>query len=404
MATDALPLSETIAPPEQAGVAESVRAAFEAGSTVYPIGGGTSLDYGSVAKRPGIGLSLTGLNRVVDYPARDMTITVEAGVTLKQLADTLATERQWLPIDPPQSEQATIGGVVACAASGPRRFGYGTMRDYVIGISAVDGRGIAFKGGGRVVKNVAGYDFCKLLTGSHGTIGVITQLTLKIRPLPQRSVLVTCDVPDLALVDGLLAALVTSNVTPTAIEYVTGPAWDSMGRLIVGLEGTEPEIDWMVRTLPEEWRTLGMTASQTLTGDSALSLWKQLQEFPADRQSPMVLKATMKPSAVCSYVALVRQIDPKASVQAHAGTGVVIVRFAEFGAGDVSKHLVGKLQPTVRQAGGECVVLSSNGLGELTRQTQWGGVEAATAWMSKVKRQFDPKDVLNPGRFVFESF
>ena len=81
---------------------------------------------------------------------------------------------------------ATLGGVVACSASGPRRFGFGTMRDYVIGIHAVDGRGMAFKGGGRVVKNVAGYDFCKLLTGSLGTLGVITQVTLKIRPLPDQ--------------------------------------------------------------------------------------------------------------------------------------------------------------------------------------------------------------------------
>ena len=404
MATDSLPLSETIVPVDQAGIAESVRDAFTNGTAVYPIGGGTSLDYGLVARRPGIGLSVAGLNRVVDYPARDMTITVEAGVTMQQLADTLATERQWLPVDPPQPEQATIGGVVACAASGPRRFGYGTMRDYVIGISAVDGRGMAFKGGGRVVKNVAGYDFCKLLTGSHGTIGVITQLTLKIRPLPQRSVLLTCDVPDLTSADRLLTALVTSNVTPTAIEYVTGPAWDLTGRLIVGLEGTEPEIDWMCRTLPDEWRALGMPASQVLENDAALTLWRQLREFPAERHPPLVLKATIKPSAVCTFVTLVRQIDPKASVQAHAGTGVVIVRFAEFGAGEVSKHLIGKLQPAVRHAGGECVVLSSNGLGELTRQTQWGGVEAATIWMTKVKRQFDPKDVLNPGRFVFESF
>lgn len=400
--TSQLPLEQSIAPTNQSGVAEAVRGAFEKGAAVYSIGGGTSLDYGLPARKAGIGLRLTGLNRVVDYPARDMTITVEAGVTMKQLADTLAAERQWLPVDPPQAEQATIGGVIACAASGPRRFGCGTMRDYVIGISAVDGRGMAFKGGGRVVKNVAGYDFCKLLTGSLGTIGVIMQVTLKIRPLPRKSVLVACDVPDLELADRLLASLVTSNVTPAAVEFVCGPAWDSTGRLIVGLEGSEPEVDWMARTLSQEWQALGAPASQIFERESAQALWRQLQEFAADRNSPMVIKATMKPSAVCSFVALARGIDAKASIQAHAGTGVVVVRFAEFGAGDVSKQLIGKLQPAVRAAGGECVVLSSNGLGELTRQAQWGGVEAATVWMNNVKRQFDPKDVLNPGRFVFE--
>jgi FAD/FMN-containing dehydrogenase len=159
----------------------------------------------------------------------------------------------------------------------------------------------------------------------------------------------------------------------------------------------------MCRTLPEEWQTLGVMANPVVEGQAALVLWRQLQEFRADRQSPLVLKATLRPSAVCSFIALARQIDPKASIQSHAGTGVVIARFAEFGAGEVSRQLIGRLQPAARQGGGECIVLSCNGLGELTRQAQWGGVEAATTWMTKVKRQFDPKDVLNPGRFVFET-
>jgi glycolate oxidase FAD binding subunit len=401
--SDSLPLTETIAPCDQNGISGAVRAAFEAGSPVYPIGGGTSLDFGLAARRPGIGISLAGLNRVVDYPARDMTITVEAGITMKQLANTLATERQWLPVDAPQPEQATMGGVVACAASGPRRFGSGTMRDYVIGISAVDGRGMAFKGGGRVVKNVAGYDFCKLLTGSLGTLGVITQVTLKIRPLPEKSALIACDVPDLALLDRLLGALITSNATPSAIEFVAGPAWSSNGRLIVGLEGTEGEVNWMCRALADEWRALGVATSEIIKDEAAKSLWQQLRDFPTDRNSPLVLKATLKPSAVCSFVALARQIDPKASIQAHAGTGIVIVRFAEISVGDLSRQLIGRLQPATRIVGGECVVLSSNGLGELTRQAQWGGIEGATLWMTKVKRQFDPKDILNPGRSVYES-
>ena len=107
---------------------------------------------------------------------------------------------------------------MATNSSGPRRFGQGTIRDYVIGISAVDGRGVAFKAGGRVVKNVAGYDFCKLLVGSYGTLGVITQLTLKTKPRPEASALVVCDVPDYAQADVLLGSLVTSQTTPVAVE------------------------------------------------------------------------------------------------------------------------------------------------------------------------------------------
>ncbi|HEY2147298.1 MAG TPA: FAD-binding oxidoreductase, partial [Pirellulales bacterium] len=149
-------MTETITPADQAELAAAVRAAFEAGTPVYPVGGGTSLNYGLPRARPGIELSLAKLNRVIDYPARDMTITVEAGITIAALAATLAAERQRLPIDAPNADRATLGGVIATNWSGPLRYGHGTIRDYVIGISAVDGRGVPFKGGGRVVKNVAG--------------------------------------------------------------------------------------------------------------------------------------------------------------------------------------------------------------------------------------------------------
>ncbi|MCA9156305.1 MAG: FAD-binding oxidoreductase, partial [Planctomycetales bacterium] len=180
---DNLPLERTEQPTSPEALAEVVREAHETETPVYPIGGGCSLNFGLPAKKPGIGLSLTALHRVIDYPARDMTITVEAGATMAQLRDTLLAERQKLPIDVPLTDRATIGGVVATNWNGPRRYGYGAVRDFVIGIGAVDGRGRAFKGGGRVVKNVAGYDFCKLLTGSLGTLAVITQVTLKVRPL-----------------------------------------------------------------------------------------------------------------------------------------------------------------------------------------------------------------------------
>ena len=185
------------------------------------------------------GLSLAGLNRVVDYPARDMTITVEAGIT---------HGRAWPTCWPPSGNgcrstcrtptEATLGGVVATALSGPRRYGHGTMRDYVIGISAVDGRGMPFKAGGRVVKNVAGYDFCKLLTGSLGTLGVITQVTLKIKPRPEASALASATLRDLDTAERLLAALVDfghharrrSSWWP-ARPGATTPRWAGAGRL-----------------------------------------------------------------------------------------------------------------------------------------------------------------------------
>ncbi len=409
--TEALPLTETLAPEDQAALAKTVAAAHADGTAMYPIGGGTSLDYGLPATVPGIGISLAGLNRVVDYPARDMTITVEAGITLKQLADTLAAERQWLPVDVPQMDAATLGGVVATAFSGPRRYGYGTMRDYVIGVSAVDGQGMPFKAGGRVVKNVAGYDFCKLLTGSLGTLGIISQVTLKIKPRPQMSALLVADLDALSTAENLLAHLVESAATPTAVELLVGPQWrehpslglltaGSMGRLVVGLEGTAAEVTFMIQALTDEWRALGVSSTRTLFDEQARTLWHDLAESPALPDAPLVLKASLLPSRVTQFVELLLEVDPQVSIQAHSGNGIVVARFTEFDAGDVSRVLIGRLQPAAVLAGGHAVVLSST-LAGLTRQAVWGGADADVAWMQRVKSQFDPKGLLNPGRFVY---
>lgn len=413
IATEQLPLTETLSPGDPAGVAAAVRDAVSAGTPLYPIGGGTSLDYGLPATQPGLGLSLAGLNRVIDYPARDMTITVEAGITIETLAQTLAAERQSLPIDLPHAASATLGGAVATAWSGPRRYGHGTLRDYVIGISAVDGRGTPFKAGGRVVKNVAGYDFCKLLTGSLGTLGVITTLTLKVKPLAECSAYLVCDLHNLPSAEPLLASLVSSATTPTSIELLLGPQWQqhpslglatagTIGRLAVGFEGSRAEVDWMLAQLAREWSALGVGLSRALDEPQSAALAADLRDFPALADAPLVLKASVLPSRTTSFVETVRQVDPLASVQAHAGNGIVLVRFAKFESGDVSRALIGKLQPAARISGGSAVVLSST-LSGLTRQAVWGGVPESSRWMAEVKRQFDPKNLLNPGRFVYDS-
>ncbi|MGD9722072.1 MAG: FAD-binding oxidoreductase [Pirellulales bacterium] len=409
--TDTLPLTETTTPDDQPALAAAMRAAFASGTPMYPLGGGTSLDYGLPPTRPGLGISLSRLARVIDYPARDMTITVEPGITMAALAETLAAEKQGLPIDVPQLASATLGGVIATAWSGPRRYGCGTMRDYVIGILAIDGRGTPFKAGGRVVKNVAGYDFCKLLTGSLGTLGVISQVTLKVKPLSKDSALLAIDLDNLDTAERLLAALVQSATTPTAIELLAGPAWSdhpALGlltagehvRLVVGLEGAVDEVAWMTRTLSDEWRALGAIGARAIHGAQAAAVWRDLAEFPAAAEAPLVLKASILPSHVTRFVALVREIDPQATIQAHAGNGIVIVRLSQFDAGDVSRILIGRLQPAAALAGGHAIVLSTT-VGGLTRQAVWGGVTADMAWMSKVKSQFDPQDLLNPGRFIY---
>jgi glycolate oxidase FAD binding subunit len=409
---ESLPIKKTLAPTDQGQVATALAEAFANDTPVYPIGGGTSLDFGLPAKAPGLGLSLAGLNRVVDYPARDLTVTVEAGLTMKTLAELLAAERQRLPIDVPQAESATVGGVVATNWNGPRRYGQGSVRDHVIGIHAIDGRGSPYKGGGRVVKNVAGYDFCKLLTGSLGTLGVITQVTFKLKPIPEQSVLMACALPDLDLAEKLLATLVHSEATPVAIELLAGPYWNDLPALravertspggplvVVGLEGTAPEVEYMTRQLGSELDAMGL-APPVIVGESA-ALWQSLIEFSAAGTSPLVLKAGVVPSGVTALVAAARGLDPDCSVQAHAGNGVVLIKLATFPAQGLSRALVGHLQPVAAAHQGSLVVVSNPSGAEQTHQSVWGGIDAPLGLMSAVKRQFDPKDILNRGRFVY---
>jgi glycolate oxidase FAD binding subunit len=409
---DVLPVKTIHAPLDGAAVGEVVRDCIASRTPIYPIGGGTALDFGLPAKSPGAGLSLAGLSRVIDYPARDMTVTVEAGIRIAELQKFLASERQRLPIDVPQAGQATLGGAIATNTSGPRRYGNGTLRDYVIGISAVDGHGTAFKAGGRVVKNVAGYDFCKLLTGSLGTLAVITQVTLKVKPLPERSAFVVTPFRDLDHAESLLAAMSRSRTAPVAIELLQGPAWKTdpalgdllpgqCGYIAVGLEGTEPEVRWMIATLIEELSAIDGASPRDVVESETAGLWQRLTDFAACGDAPLTLKACVPPSHVTAFIKLIVAADPHCSLQSHAGNGVLLVKFAEFSSAAWSKVLIGGLQPAAQQCGGSVTVLRVANPAELTHQAAWGSLGDSGMLMEAVKRQFDPHGLFNPGRFVY---
>lgn len=421
MTTDvaSLPLTETITPTDQAGVAEAVRAAHDARQPVYPLGGRTSLDYGIAPQQPGRGLDLTGLDKIVDYTPRDMTIVVEAGVRVADLAATLAKEKQHLPIDLPRADEATIGGAVATNWSGPRRHGYGTLRDYVIGIRAVDGRGVTFNGGGRVVKNVAGYDFCKLLTGSLGTLGVVTQLALRVKPQPEMVAAVVVDCADLNAAEHALARLVELPATPTGIDLLVGSVWhdspwlatgnDAASVLAVRVEGTRTEVDWLGDEVAATLAIGGGEKARVLEQRADDDLLAVEVQFP-DRglgdegdegdDSPLVLKISVPPSAVTAMVGRILAVDPACAILAHAGNGIILARFAKFDPADVSKVVIENLRPAAVHEGGSLTVVSSR-VGNLTPHVVWGPRVEATPLMERIKRQFDPQDILNPGRFVY---
>lgn len=408
---EVLPITEMFEPSNCDDLCALIASAHDSKTAIYPLGGETALNFGLPAKHSGWGVSLKQFDQVIDYPARDMTITVEAGVSMQSLAETLAKENQRLPIDVPQASEATLGGVIATNFNGPRRYGMGTVRDYVIGIHAVDGTGRAFKGGGRVVKNVAGYDFCKLLTGSLGTLAVIHQVTLKVKPCPQRSAIVVGTVKNLAQAENVLAELVTSATTPAAIELLCGPVWhddaiwdgDAADELAiaVGLEGTDAEVQWMSAQLLEDLETWGVENCREVEQSKVADAWTSMSEFPAQHQSPLVLKGSVVPGATTKLIEAILGVDPNCSIQAHAGNGIVIASFSEFPVDGLSRTLLAKLHPVANSAQGNIVVLSNPGGHEMTHQSVWGGIHAPFRLMTDVKQRFDPQGILNPGRFVY---
>jgi glycolate oxidase FAD binding subunit len=401
---------ETITPGDQAEFVAAVREAVDERTSLFPLGGGTAAGYGLASKAAGKRLSTNGLVHVVDYPARDMTVTVEAGITLAELSRLLAAENQMLPVDIAQADSATLGGAIAVNFSGPRRYGYGTLRDYVIGVSAIDGHGTEFHAGGRVVKNVAGYDFCKLLTGSLGTLAVITQVTLKVLPRPEAAVALALDVPTSEQAEALLAGLVQSRTTPSAIELLIGDAWKDVagpaiggfGRLIVGLEGTEPEVRWMVDQLRAEWLAAGAAATNLIDGADAEKLRERLTAFGCEGPpAPWMLKFNTRPSRVVEACSRIRRVFPTASLLSHAGNGIILAKLGDTAAHELAKPLIGELRQAAGAEGGQAIVWNCPTPEELTRQLAWGPARDDGAMMRRLKNQFDPHGLLNPGRFQF---
>lgn len=401
------PGSETRMPADRAELAELVREAAEAGTPVYPLGGGTHWGYGAPVARAGFALSTGRLDRLVDYPARDLTITVEAGMKVATLAEHLASQGQCLPVDVPYAEQATVGGMVATGAFGLRSHPAHHIRDFVLGLHAVDGRGMAFSAGGRVVKNAAGYNLCRLLTGSLGSLGVVTQVTLMVKPRPETSALAACTLTQWSAAEDVLQGLHRTGICPASVLLVAGPAWErlpgleaaggpSVGRLLVLCEGMAGEVAWMLDRLEQAWSSAALKSECTLRDTAARPTWQALVDFrrPADLDAQAVIaEGHVLPSAVVTAVACIRELDPQASVLAQAHEGCILAR--------VVPTVVEPLRGLLHAADGTLIVAHQSARAKLERRAVWGPPPPGFAVMQALKDRFDPRNILNPGRFIF---
>jgi len=401
----------TAQPQSVAELCDLVRRAAAEESAVYPLGGRTMLNFGLPPTKPGIAVDLSRLDQVLDFPARDMTITVQAGITIRRLQEITVAENLRLPVDIPLADRATLGGAIATNVSGPRRYGFGTFRDYVIGISVINDEGQETKAGGRVVKNVAGYDLCKLHVGALGTLGVISQVTLKLKPLPEHQTLieVRCKENLATLLDRLhgkrTRPVAFTVVSPYGVNVVfpTGDDPDEIASegwlVVVGFEGNDETLEWQVNQLQREAGEFGIPTSSHWPDELGRHAWNALTDFPLSVPASVTFKANLLPNGTAAFCDRLASFDKRIAFHAHAGNGIVIGHLNPSMALQEAAPLIRQLLDAAAAQQGNLTLLRCPPAWK-NHLPVWGNPRPDNWLMKAVKDKLDPRGLFNPGRFV----
>jgi glycolate oxidase FAD binding subunit len=333
-----------------------------------------------------VAIDLTALGSVTEYEPADLTVSVQAGMRLSDLQATLREDGQWLPLDPPASERMTVGGLLATNASGPGRAVYGTPRDFLIGIAVATPAGELVRAGGRVVKNVAGYDLGKLYIGALGTLGVITRASFKVAPLPEvsRTLTVSAEEP------GALLALATqARRRGLSLNRLCllGPRGEDGWRLLVRMAGGEEAMGASIRQIDALAGAGGMALQ-----DADESDWGQLDALV--READVVAKAAAPPSSVAGVLDALR--GARAAIASYPTAGIA---YGCWPAGQADAAALVALRQICVQERGALVIERAPVELRLTANV-WGDPRADLAIMQRLKEQFDPRHTLNPGRFI----
>lgn len=379
-----------VEPGSEKEIASVLRLANEAGLAVIPRGGGTKLSWGNPPARADLLLSTARLDKIIEHVWADLTVSVEAGCTIQKLQDALSQHGQRLALDPLWPERATIGGVLSTNDSGALRLRFGSLRDLVIGMTIALPDGTLASSGGKVVKNVAGYDLPKLMTGALGTLGVITRAVFRLHPLPKIARTISASTGNLEAAQQALHAVQNSKLAQTALQVRVA-------------DNAAPETDVLF-----EGTSAGLAAQEThlkkllepvIIAEIPSTVWNARQELWSAPDSAAIMKFSVLPANIASGVETVRcvaahhQIQWKAVIQA---TGLGWLRLD--GSPDYLRSAMQELRASLEREGGSLIVLHRPaGMGPLDA---WGNAGNALPLMRAVKEQFDPKGTLNPGRFA----
>lgn len=388
-------------------IAELLAASAEALKAVIPWGGGTQQGLGRPPRRYDIALSLIRLERVIEYAPADMTIQVEAGMTLADLQTMLARQGQYVALESPFPDRATVGGLLAAdGAIGPRRAGYGERRDQVIGIGMAHPDGTLTKAGGSVVKNVTGYDMAKLYVGSLGTLGVITDVTFRLRPFPPTTRTVVARFANRAAALQAVATLRRPPLQPVALDLLSrdpAEAGDATWTLAAEFAGAGAAVARQVKEATELASKAGGDA-ETLEGEDTAAFWANVRDFGRNPELPhLILRMMALPSRLTDMLnALAETAEdaglPAASIIAHAASGIVY-GYWDSPEGTAWSGMIAALRERIGHFRGTVVVEQAHlALSEV--YDPWGPTPDSFPIMQGFKREFDPHHVLNPGRFV----
>jgi glycolate oxidase FAD binding subunit len=365
-------------------------------------------------------LSLGRLNSVIEHEPADLTAHVQAGISLEVLQAQLGKHRQWWPLDPPLPTKATVGGVLACNASGPKRLLYGTGRDLLIGITVVHADGTISKAGGKVTKNVTGYDMMKLYVGSFGTLAVIAEARLKLRPLPSTQELTWSTFVDRAAAAEMAQRVLAQGLLPNALELInpsvtarlrqslSGSAGSAGWSLIVGIDGAEPAVLRQRREIDALSRTGGARSHWAGADDGRV--WQALQsrfrlEGPA-RMEHVVLRLGSVRTRLGAILDRLTEVGARLrgpiDLCARFGNGLIYASLplpqSEQETAELVETLTAMRNELAAQRG--YLVVESASPAFKAQFDCWGDVGSQFEVMAGLKRAFDPRRVLNPGRFV----
>jgi glycolate oxidase FAD binding subunit len=375
-------------------ISDVMKLAASEGLAVAPRGGGTKMHIGDPPRRLDLIVSTARMNGVLEHTPGDQIVRLQAGVKLEDLQEHISDSDQMLAIDPPEGG-ATIGGIVAANSSGPRRYRYGTIRDLIIGITVVLYDGTEAKAGGKVVKNVAGYDLSKLFTGSLGTLGVIATANFRLHPRPNAARTVAVEVKDPQQTQAAAQAIVHSQVEATAVELHYG---ENERLLAVLLESIAGGIDAKAETASFLLKQFGEV--RTLSDEEAVRLGPKTSPEVADE---IVLKVGAPPvelDAVLESVlgAAERKGLAHPRITGHAGTGVTLIGFSGENEDGAAGFVEEMREIWVRRGGN--VTLQRGPLTLKQRVSTWDNGGDYLGLVRRVKEKFDPRGGMNPGRFL----